>query len=143
MAGFMDNYGSGAGFTLPGMNNDGREAWADVGRYGTEGFGSISDYGGLGSNEGFWNSDMFDKIGQGLGGLSSLAQIYGMFQSLGLQKKAFRFAQEGTKRNFNASATGFNNEIVRRERLATAQQASNPSSDYSNLASYGKVDKWT
>jgi hypothetical protein len=82
-------------------------------------------------------------ISQGLGGLTSLAQIYGMFQNLGLQKKAFKFAQEGTKRNFNASATGFNNEITRRENLASAYGAANPSGDYGSLQSYGRVDKWT
>ena len=97
-------------------------------------------------NTGFdWgmNPDTFGAIGQGLGGLSSLAQIYGMFQALGLQKKAFKFAQEGTKRNFNASATGFNNEITRRENVRQSLAASNPSTDYGSLQNYGKVEKWT
>lgn len=89
------------------------------------------------------NPETFGAVGQGLKGLTSLAQIYGMFQSLGLQKKAFRFGQEGTKRNFNAAATGFNNEITRRENLAGAYIAENPRGDYSSIQSYGKVDKWT
>lgn len=88
---------------------------------------------------------MFQNISQGLGAFTSLAQIYGMFQNLGLQKKAFKFAQEGTKRNFNAQATAYNESVASKE---TARQASAAAQgqDYNSLYAYGtgqKVDKWT
>ena len=91
------------------------------------------------------NPESFQMGSQVLGGLTSLAQIYGMFQSLGLQKKAFKFAQEGTKRNFNAQATAYNDAVASKE---TARRASTASrgQDYNSLYSYGtgeKVEKWT
>lgn len=57
------------------------------------------------------NQSLVQGIGQGLGAFGSLANLYGMFKNLGFQKKAFKFAQEGTKRNFNASAKAFNNAV--------------------------------
>lgn len=104
--------------------------------------GGQSPGGGSGFNWGL-NPETFGAVGQGIGGLTSLAQIYGMFQSMGLQKKAFKFGQEGTKRNFNASATGFNNEVIRRENVSQKYASANPSADYGSLQSYGRVDKWT
>lgn len=113
---------------LPGM---------DYGTLGT--FGQNS--GGVGQGTGFDWGGIGQGVTQGLGGLTSLAQIYGMFQNLGLQKKAFKFAQEGTKRNFNASATGFNNEVNRRGNSEAAYAAQNPG--YGSLTEYGKVEKWS
>lgn len=121
---------------LPGMD------YGTLGQYG----GNVQLPGSGGDGGGFnWgmNPESMGMIGQGLGGLTSLAQIYGMFQNLGMQKKAFKFAREGTKRNFNASATAFNNSITQRENANTAYQAANPSGQYGSLQSYGKVDKWT
>jgi hypothetical protein len=141
VAGFMDNYGSDAGFTLPGMNNDGGENWADIGRWGSSPGGPDSSGGGD-FNWGL-NPETFGAVGQGLQGLTSLAQIYGMFKNLGLQKKAFKFAQEGTKRNFNAQATGFNNQVIKGENVQSRVAASNPSADFSSLQGYGQVEKWT
>lgn len=141
VAGFMDNYGSGAGFTLPGMSNDGGENWASMGRWGSPNMGGGQQSPGAGGDFNWGlNPETFGAVSQGIGGLTSLAQIYGMFQSLGLQKKAFKFGQEGTKRNFNAQATGFNNEVQRREGAEAAYAAQN---QYGSLQSYGKVDKWT
>jgi len=82
-------------------------------------------------------------VGQGIGAFTSLANLYGMFKNLGFQKKAFKFAQEGTKRNFNANATGFNNSVIQRENANAAYAAANPGRDYSGMQSYGKVDNWT
>ena len=91
------------------------------------------------------NPESFGMVSQGIGAFTSLAQIYGMFQSLGLQKKAFKFAQEGTKRNFNAQATAYNDAVASKE---TARRASTADrgQDYSSLYAYGtgeKVAKWT
>jgi len=89
--------------------------------------------------------ELFQGISQGLGAFTSLAQIYGMFQSLGLQKKAFKFAQEGTKRNFNAEATAFNEAVASKETARHASAAVN-GQDYNSLYAYGtgqKIDKWT
>lgn len=88
---------------------------------------------------------MMQNFSQGVGAFTSLAQIYGMFQSLGLQKKAFKFAQEGTKRNFNAQATAYNDAVASKE---TARRASTADrgQDYNSLYAYGtgeKVAKWT
>jgi hypothetical protein len=68
-----------------------------------------------------------------------------MFQSLGLQKKAFKFAQEGTKRNFNAQATAFNETQASKE-TARRASASAQGQDYNSLYGFGtgqKVEKWT
>jgi len=92
-----------------------------------------------------WTSGL-QKVGQGLGFAQSIANIYGMFKSLGLQSDAFKFAQAGTKRNFNAEATSFNNEIADRELNRTAYAAANPDSDYGSMSGYGgleKIEKWT
>jgi hypothetical protein len=87
-------------------------------------------------------SGLMGNVGKGIGGLTSLAQLYGMFQNLGLQKKAFKFAQEGTKRNFNAQATGYNNQVIGRENAMSAYNTANPSADYGAMQSYGRVEKW-
>lgn len=117
---------------LPGMD------YGSLGMFGSGGGGAP----GGGGNQPFDWSGLGQGVTQGLGGLTSLAQIYGMFQNLGLQKKAFKFAQQGTKRNFNASATGFNNEVQRREG-ASAAYAQQNGGDLSSLQSYGRVEKWT
>jgi len=57
------------------------------------------------------NQGTVQGVAQGLGAFSSLASLYGMFKQLGLQKDAFKFSQQGTKRNFNAQAQGFNNAV--------------------------------
>lgn len=116
-----------------------------------------SEYGGFGefpaqanaafdaANPGAANPGMFQNISQGLGAFTSLAQIYGMFQSLGLQKKAFKFAQEGTKRNFNAQATAYNEAVGSKETARHAYANAN-NQDYGSMYAYGtgqKVDKWT
>jgi len=56
-------------------------------------------------------SQKMEAVGQGLGAFTSLANLYGMFKNLSFQKKAFKFAQEGTKKNFNANAQAFNNAV--------------------------------
>ena len=109
---------------------------------GQGGQNSLPQMGGVGQGTGFDWGGVGQGITQGLGGLTSLAQIYGMFQNLGLQKKAFKFAREGTKRNFNASATGFNNEVQRREGAAQAYAQQN-GGDYASLQNYGRVEKWS
>ena len=88
---------------------------------------------------------IFQNVMQGAGALGTLAQIYGMFQNLGLQKKAFKFAQEGTKRNFNAQATAFNENVASKETARHAYAAAS-GQDYNSIYSYGtgqKVEKWT
>jgi len=111
------------------------------------------DYGSLGSYgtnvdptmAGGANPGMFQNISQGLGAFTSLAQIYGMFQNLGLQKRAFKFAQEGTKRNFNAQATAYNEAVASKETARHAAAARN-GQDYNSMYAYGtgqKVDKWS
>lgn len=90
-------------------------------------------------------SGIFQNISDGLGAFTSLAQIYGMFQSLGLQKKAFKFAQEGTKRNFNAQATAYNEAVASKETARRAYAGAN-NQDYNSMYAYGtgqKVEKWT
>jgi hypothetical protein len=115
---------------LPGM--DGLET---LGQYGTpNNLAPPTDY-----------ANMFQGISQGLGAFTSLAQIYGMFQSLGLQKKAFKFAQEGTKRNFNAQATAYNEAVASKETARHAYADAN-NQDYGSMYAYGtgqKVEKWT
>jgi hypothetical protein len=93
----------------------------------------------------FDSTSTMGKLGEGLGAFTSLAQLYGMFQSLGLQKKAFKFAQEGTKRNFNAQATAYNESIANRETSNRAYTAAS-GGNYDSLYAYGtgqKVAKWT
>lgn len=87
---------------------------------------------------------ILQNISQGLGAFTSLAQVYGMFQNLGLQKKAFKFAQTGTKNNFNAQATAFNNAVDDQHAARSAYAAANNGS-YDSMQDYGsrKVDKWT
>lgn len=88
---------------------------------------------------------MFQNITQGLGAFTALAQLYGMFQNLGLQKKAFKFGQEGTKRNFNAQATAYNESVASKETARQAHAANN-GLDYGAMYKYGtgeKVEKWT
>jgi len=125
-------------------------------QYGS-GIPYASEYGGYGAfpaqanaafnaqNPGMDFAGGMQNFSQGVGAFTSLAQIYGMFQSLGLQKKAFKFAQEGTKRNFNAQATAYNDAVASKE---TARRASTADrgQDYSSLYAYGtgeKVAKWT
>lgn len=108
---------------------------------------SMANYGlpGGGDTAGMFGPGMFQGISQGLGAFTSLAQIYGMFQSLGLQKKAFKFAQEGTKRNFNAEATAYNEAVASKETARHASATAN-GQDYGSMYAYGtgqKVDKWT
>lgn len=125
----------------PQNSNFAPDVWGGVPfQPGQGGVNSIASYGQAGQGTGFDWAGLGQGVSQGLGGLTSLAQIYGMFQNLGLQKKAFKFAQEGTKRNFNASATGFNNEIQRRQGAEAAYAAQN---EYGSLQQYGTVDKWT
>lgn len=112
-------------------------------------FYSMGNYGApTSTNTGFnWglNPETFGAVSQGLGAFQSLASIYGMFQNLGLQKKAFKFAREGTKRNFNAQATAFNNAVASKE-TARRNYAANNNQDYDSLYAYGtgqKIEKWT
>jgi hypothetical protein len=87
----------------------------------------------------------FQNISEGVGAFQSLASIYGMFQQLGMAKKAFKFEREGTKRNFNASATAYNSQVARRHRI-NENYESNRGNDYESLESYsaGKtVPEWT
>lgn len=116
--------------------------------------GQLNMSGGLnsgifGNNSGLnnWfqnNQSTMQGIGQGLGAFTSLAQLYGMFKNLGFQKKAFKFAQEGTKRNFNAQAQGFNNEVENRHD-AERTYAQSQGNDFESLASYSgrrSVKEW-
>lgn len=115
---------------------------------GMEYINSLAGIGGQPSptgdfNFGF-NPESFQMVNSGLGALTALGQLYGMFQSLGLQKKAFKFAQEGTKRNFNAAATGFNNAVASKETARHAIASAN-NQDYGSLYGYGtgqKVSMW-
>lgn len=123
---------------------------SQMGLPGMQGLESLSTYGqpNVTANNLVPQTDyanMFQGISQGLGAFTSLAQIYGMFQSLGLQKKAFKFAQEGTKRNFNAQATAYNEAVASKETARHAAAARN-NQDYNSMYAYGtgqKVDKWT
>lgn len=120
----------GTGSALPGA---GASYLSSMANYGTPNTGSI-----LGP-------DLFQNISQGLGAFTSLAQIYGMFQNLGLQKKAFKFAREGTKRNFNAQATAYNEAVASKETARRAYAAAN-GQNYDSMYSYGtgqKIEKWT
>lgn len=110
---------------------------------GQGGQNSLPNFGGANQGTGFDWAGLGQGVSQGMGGLTSLAQIYGMFQNLGLQKKAFKFAREGTKRNFNASATGFNNSVMGRENAMSAYQQANPTGNYDNMQNYGRVEKWS
>ena len=108
---------------------------------------SMASYGtpNVGQTASIFGPDLFQNISQGLGAFTSLAQIYGMFQSLGLQKKAFKFAREGTKRNFNAQATAYNEAVASKETARRASAATN-GQDYNSLYAYGtgqKIEKWT
>lgn len=107
---------------------------------------SMSQYGSPVAQQGWgFNQGTFQNVMQGAGALGTLAQIYGMFQNLGLQKKAFKFAQEGTKRNFNAQATAFNENVASKETARHAYAAAS-GQDYNSIYSYGtgqKVEKWT
>ena len=107
---------------------------------------SMAQYGGSpGNTPGMdWNG-LFGNINQGVGAFTALASLYGMFQNLGMQKKAFKFHQEGTKRNFNAQATAYNEAVASKETARHAQAAAN-GQDYGSMYAYGtgaKVDKWT
>lgn len=129
--GSMQNYGSGIPFRT------------EYGGFGT--FPAQADTAYNAANPGMGASNLFQGISQGLGAFTSLAQIYGMFQSLGLQKKAFKFAQEGTKRNFNAQATAYNDAVASKETARHAYAAAN-NQDYGSLYQYGtgqKIEKWT
>ena len=98
-------YNNTSAATLPGMGQlDG------FGVFGPD-FGQ--NFGGGSTNNSFFgaNQSTMQNITQGLGAFTSLANLYGMFKNLKLQNKAFKFGQEGTKRNFNANATGFNNQV--------------------------------
>lgn len=93
----------------------------------------------------FDTAGLFQNITQGLGGLTAIAQLYGMFQSLGLQKKAFKFAQEGTKRNFNAQATAYNDAVASKETARHAYASAN-NQDYNAMYAYGtgkRIDNWS
>ena len=88
---------------------------------------------------------MFQGISQGLGAFTSLAQVYGMIQNLGLQKKAFKVSEEGTKRNFNASATAYNDAVASKETARNAYANAN-GQDYNSFYKYGTgktIDKWS
>ena len=110
-------------------------------------FQGMQGFEGIGNNQFGYDpgqgSSMFQGIGQGLGAFTSLANIYGMFKSLGLQQDAFKFAQKGTKKNFNASATGFNNQV---DKYNTAREASASYNgrDLNSLSKYApkKIDRW-
>jgi hypothetical protein len=119
--------------------------WYTIGNFGDpqQSF-SGSMPGSVVPNNGSFNWDnMFGRVSQGLGGLTSLAQLYGMFQNLGFQKKAFRFAQQGTKRNFNAEATAYNNQLDRQQDASIAYRTGNPSGTYAPMGNYGRIEKWT
>ena len=124
---------------------------AGGGYFGGQGSGGqdyLMNYGGPQTaipQPGFDTVGMLQNIGQGVGAFQSLASIYGMFKQLGMQKKAFKFAREGTKRNFNASATAYNSEVARRHEI-NSNYAANRGEDYGSLANYsaGKtVAQWT
>jgi hypothetical protein len=125
-------------------------------QYGS-GIPYASEYGGFGAfpaqanaafnaqNPGMDFAGGMQTFGQAAGAFTSLAQIYGMFKSLGLQKKAFKFAQEGTKRNFNAQATAYNEQVARHETAGRNYAAGN-NLNYDAMHQYGtgqKVEKWT
>jgi hypothetical protein len=99
---------------------------------------------GTGLNGWFQNNQsMVQGIGQGLGAFTSLANLYGMFKNLSFQKKAFKFAQEGTKRNFNASAKAFNNEIDDQLTHRTAMaNLNNRAAPDTGIFSQRKIAEW-
>jgi hypothetical protein len=133
-------YNMNATQTLPGMN-----PYASLNGYGIGQNTNINANNSIFGPDGVLSPTNMQGITQGLGAFTSLAQIYGMFQNLGLQKRAFKFAREGTKRNFNAQATAYNESVASKE---TARQASAAArgQDYNSLYAYGtgqKVDNWT
>jgi len=74
-----------------------------------------------GDTEGFFGPDsLLGKIFSGLGsegfqsglaGFGNMAKIYTGLKALGLAKDKFKFQKEAFNRNFQAQATGFNNEL--------------------------------
>lgn len=82
---------------------------------------------------------IFQNVWQGAQAFTSLASIYGMLQNLGLQKKAFKFAQEGTKRNFNAQAVAFNENQASKETARRVGYNSLSAEDQAKLGPYGSV----
>ena len=126
-----------------GVNNFG-STYGAGNNYGVPGFapqqsGNLTTpWGGLGP------LGKMQGITQGLGAVTSLANLYGMFKNLSFQKKAFKFAQEGTKRNFNAQATGFNNQVDQSQGARHASAlANNRSLDTLSQYAPQKVGLWT
>ena len=132
--------------SLPGIPGFGTD-FSTIGQFGQpDGIGGIQPAQDLATTP--WKQlGAYEKLGvitQGLGAFTSLANLYGMFKNQKLQKKAFAFSQEGTKRNFNASATGFNNQV---DQYQGARQASALANNRSldTLGQYApqKVSLWT
>jgi len=133
-------YNVNATQTLPGMN-----PYGSLSGYGIGANPNVNVNNGIFGPNGTLSPTNLQGITQGLGAFTSLAQIYGMFQNLGLQKKAFKFAREGTKRNFNAQATAFNESVASKETARRAYAEAN-GQDYNSMYAYGtgeKVEKWT
>lgn len=66
---------------------------------------------GQGQPGGFfdWWGNNGESVTQGIGALSGLASLYAGFKALGMQEDQFKLNKEVTMRNFNASATDYNN----------------------------------
>jgi hypothetical protein len=118
-------------------------------RAGQGGVNSINanslNYGNPTPNTQFDYQGLFGNISEGMNAFSSIVNLYGMFKQLGMQTDAFKFAQEGTKKNFNAGVTAYNENVSSKETSRRAI-AADYGQDYDSVYGYGtgqKLEKWT
>jgi len=97
-----------------------------------------------GQGTGLEEGGIFSRIFKGMnsegfqGGLSSfgnMARIYTGLKALGLAKDQFKFSKEAFNRNFEASATGFNNALKDKWAATNATQQTRGNS-------FQSMDKW-
>jgi hypothetical protein len=154
MAG-LDDFGIDPYFGLgpPPINNSG--GFGTMQQYGS-GIPYRAEYGGFGTfptqanaaynaqNSGFNTAGLLGNIGAGAQAFGTLAQLYGIFKSLSLQDKAFKFNKEGVKRDFNANAQLANNAMAAQHEATVASNAAR-GRPYASFANYNQkpISLWT
>lgn len=83
----------------------------------------------------FGNGTGMENLTQGISAFGSLASIYSGFKSMGMAKDQFKFQKNAFNKNFNASATAFNN--TQKDRWAAANASAS-----SRGQSFQGMDAW-
>lgn len=132
---FQSNYGSDAGFTLPGLGTAGGNGSGRFDSLQSFGAGNISGNTTTDPFQFGMNPESVKMVGEGLGAFSSLANIYAGFKAMKLAKDQFKFQKNAFNKNFAASAKDYSNTLKDKWAARSASNAARGKS-FGSMNSY-------